>query len=831
MYAARLKPKTECMVKRLFSLLIILLTSASWAQTWTLAGKVTGNGEALPFASVYIKGTTKGVNSNDEGRYALKLLPGRYTLVFQYVGYSKRELPVDISGDQSLDVDLRPDGIALSEVVVKAGEDPAYPIMRKAIKKKKQYKEPLEAYSCQSYIKGLQRLLTISDKLKKLIKFTAGETVDSTMLGVIYLSESESNYYFEKPNKEKEVMYSSRVSGDGAGFSYNQLHEMKMNFYENTIDLLGFGARPFVSPLNSNAFLYYKFRLLGTVTEDNKVINKIYVRPKRKNDPCFTGVIYIQDSTWRLTGLDLRLTKDNKIRFVDTLDVRQLYAPVVADSIWMPVNYNFSFDFSFMGIRANGYFNAIVKNYDPNPRFDKNTFSNEIMVIEDGANKKDSAYWAQNRPVPLTVEERSDYRKKDSTEKITSTDRYKDSVDHKHNRFRTADVFLGYTYTRTKDRLSVSIPGILTSGVQYNTVEGLNLSYKFSVNKEYEDNRSKWLSGRLRYGFSNLLWGGELSYASYFNPKRFANFSLAAKSIVEQYNKNEPIAPLVNTGYTLLDNHNYMKLYKETGLEANYFSEVVNGIYFKSAVSYFQRDALRNSTDLLLIDNPNRLFTSNDPQNENSDQPAFRSNRSLTAELSFTFRFHQTYVSAPNQKIITGSRYPKLVVSYLKAVPALGADMDYDLASASVNDAINLGLFGRFAYRFKGGYFLNRRRMEFMDYAHFLGNQTLINTNDYLNSFRLLPYYRYSTNNWFAEGHAEHHFNGFIFNKIPLLKKLSIQEVVGGHLLMNDRLEKYFELNFGLENIFNVVRIDYVLGYGINNRVNSGFTIGVNGRF
>lgn len=798
------------------------------AQTWMLSGKVSGNGEALPFASVYLKGTTRGVTTNEEGRYSLRLEPGNHTIVFQYVGYTRKETTIELSSNRQLDVDLKSDGVALSEVVIKAGEDPAYPIMRKAIKKRRIYAEPLEEYSCQSYIKGLQRLINISEKMKKFMKFTSGENIDSTMFGVIYLSESESNYYFKKPDKEKEVMYSSRVSGDAAGFSYNQLNQLRLNFCENTIDLMGFGARPFVSPLNGNAFLYYKFHLLGTVKEDGHVFNKIQVKPKRQNDPCFTGVIYIQDSTWRLTGLDLRLTKENKINFVDTLDIRQLYAPVLRDSIWMPVNYNISFDFSFLGIRANGYFNAIVKNYNLSPGFTDKTFSNETMVIEDGANKKDSAYWSKNRPTPLTEEEVADYRKKDSTEKIQNTDRYKDSVDRKNNRFRVNNLFMGYNYSRTKKGINVSVPGIITSGVQYNTVEGLNLSYRFSVSKSYQDNRMQYLSGRVRYGFSNYLWGGALSYRYDYNPVKFSRFSITAKSIVEQYNRNEPILPIINTSYTLLRNLNYMKVFKESGIQANYSTELVNGVFFNSDLSYYRRDPLRNTTDLLLIDDKSVLFTSNNPQNETSDAASFSANNALRMEVGFTFRFRQKYITAPNQKVITESKYPRLGLAWSKAVPILGAVIDYDLVKAAVYDDVNLGLFGRFGYRINGGYFVNTRRMEFMDYRHFQGNQTYVNSNDYLNSFRLLPYYTYSTRNWYAEAHAEHHFNGFIFNKIPLVKRLNLQEVLGGHLLMNDRLSQYYELSFGIENIFNFLRVDYALGYGIGNKVRSGLMIGLN---
>ena len=353
-----------------------------------LSGKITGKGEALPFASIYIKGSTKGVNSKDEGNYSLKLEKGRYTIVFQYVGFSRQEVDIDLFDNKTLNIELKSDGISLSEVVVKAGEDPAYAIMRKAIKKRKFYVNPVTEYACQSYIKGLERLINIPEKLKKFVKITSGETIDSTLLGVVYLSESESNYYYKKPNKEKEIMYSSRVSGETRSFSFNQLSQMKLNFYLNTINLRNIADRPFISPLNGNAFLYYKYHLLGTIVEDGKVFNKIEVKPKRKTDPCFTGVIYIQENSWRLTSLDLRLTKDNKINFVDTLTFKQLYAPVLSDSIWMPVNYNMSFSFGFMGIAANGYFNAVVKNYNLKPEFNEKTFGNEVMVIEDGANKR-----------------------------------------------------------------------------------------------------------------------------------------------------------------------------------------------------------------------------------------------------------------------------------------------------------------------------------------------------------------------------------------------------------------------------------------------------------
>ncbi|HOZ86863.1 MAG TPA: DUF5686 and carboxypeptidase regulatory-like domain-containing protein [Bacteroidia bacterium] len=816
------------MLKILSLFLLVCSFTSVLAQSYILSGTISGNTEALPFASVFLKGSGRGASSNDAGKYSLKLEKGTYTIIFQYVGYSKQEVTVDLSENKTLDISLKSDGIALQEVVVGTGEGPAYPIMRKAIKKRKLYANPVEQYSCQSYIKGLERLNYIPEKLKKLIKFTSGENIDSTQLGVIYLSESESNYYFKKPKKEKEVMFSSRVSGEAKSFSFNQLSQLKFNFYNNLISFGGISDRPFVSPLNSNAFLYYKYRLIGTILEDGKLFNKIEVKPKRKTDPCFTGVIYIQENTWRLTSLDLRLTKENKIKFMDTLVIKQLFAPVLADSIWMPVNYNMSFSFGFMGIAANGYFNAVVKNYNLAPDLKQTFFNNEIMVIENGANKKDSGYWNNARPAPLSREEVVDYRKKDSSEKIQNTDRYKDSVDKKGNRFHIRDAFFGYNYNKTKKGLRVSVPGIVTNGVQYNTVEGLNLSYNFSVVKEFEDFRSHRFNGKARYGFSNYLWGGEAGYNYFYKPEKFSRIGIKIKSIVEQYNSLEPIAPLINSAYSLLMNENYMKLYKETAAEGSYSTELLNGVYFNSSIKYARRDPLKNSSDILFIDDKSKLFTSNDPLLPANNDLSFKTSQAFVAEVLFTFRFRQKYVTVPHRKIITRSKYPHFSIAYKKAIPVLSAGTSYDLASASVYDDVSCGLFGRLGYRIKGGGFLNSAKMDFMDYKHFSGNQTIVNTGDYLNSYRLLPYYTYSANEWFVEAHAEHHFNGFIMNKIPLLKKLKVQEVVGVHLLMNNKIDKYYELNFGLENIFGILRVDYVLGYGINNQVKQGFTIGIN---
>ena len=811
-----------------FSFFTVLIFSLG-AQVFTLSGKITdSNRNVLPFASVILKGTTIATNSNADGLYAFKLKPGQYEIIFQYIGFKREIKEVTVSEDMVLNVTLHSDNYELKEVVIKANEDPAYEVIRQAIKKRKFYLNQVNSYSCRAYIKGLQRLKEINKGLGKLLKFTTGSNpIDSTLLGIIYLSESESKYHFRKPMDEKEIMFSSKVSGDNKAFSFNQLSDMKFNFYENLVTIDGLSDRPFISPITDGAFFSYRYRLLGTTFEDGKMINKILVTPKRKTDPCFHGIIYIQENTWRIHSVDMYLTKDAKIDFVDTLRIRQLHAPVRGDTLWLPVNLNFAFNFKFLGFKGDGYYNAVVSEYEINPTFPKRFFKSEILKVEDEANKKDTVYWKDKRPIPLTKEEIDDYRKKDSATKITGTKRYKDSLDKESNKFRIGSLLLGYKYQNSFKKIDFGTGGLLNSGGQYNTVEGAYALLNLNFSKEYENFSNHALSGSIRYGFFNYLWGGKLSWNYLHKPAKFQRFAVTVQSIVNQYNNNNPIGETMNTLYSLYANDNFMKLYRKTSLNLFFRREIVNGIYLNAAAEYAQRDPLVNKCDLLAIDDPKKLFTSNDPVYPNTHDSLFATNNALVIDVNFGFRFKQRYYTVPYRKIIAGSKYPKLNIAYRKAIPGLNTKVDYDLVMASADDEVQMGLFGTFSYKIKAGYFLRSKSMYFMDYYHFNGNRTILANPNYLNSFKLLPYYNYSTKNWFAEVHAEHHFNGFLFNKIPLLKKTKFQEVVGFHALFNDKLDQYYEVNFAIEKIFQIIRVDYVLAYGPYGQFNHGFLIGL----
>ncbi|MFD1469123.1 SusC/RagA family TonB-linked outer membrane protein [Hymenobacter caeli] len=86
------------------------------AQEQTVQGTVKdGKGEALPGATVVVKGTTAGASSGADGRFSVQA-PSNAVLVFSSVGFTRQEVPVN--GQSTINVVLAAADQDLNEVVV-----------------------------------------------------------------------------------------------------------------------------------------------------------------------------------------------------------------------------------------------------------------------------------------------------------------------------------------------------------------------------------------------------------------------------------------------------------------------------------------------------------------------------------------------------------------------------------------------------------------------------------------------------------------------------------------------------------------------------------------
>ncbi|MBL4675487.1 MAG: carboxypeptidase-like regulatory domain-containing protein [Mucilaginibacter sp.] len=804
------------------TLLLVLLTlfvSPAFAQTLTLSGKVTDDaGKPIPFASVYIKNTTKGTSANSEGGYNLNLPKGRYEVLFKAVGYKQESKSVNLEADTKLDVSLKGEQYQLNEVSVRSGgEDPAYDIIRKAIKKRKTYLNEVNAYSCEVYIKGLQRLLAAPKKFLgfDVQKFALQNGLDSNRRGIIYLSESQSKFNFMKPDKVHEEMISSKVSGSNRAFSFNRASDIQVNFYENMQNWEGISNRPVISPIADNALSFYKYKLIGATIENGETINKIQVSPRNENNPCFNGYIYILEDTWRLQSLSLYITKKANINFVDTLRVDEQYVPI-NNKIWMPASMKFEFNGGFMGFKFAGYFVSLYKDYDINPQLDKSQFK-ETLRISKGINKMDSIYWQQQRPIPLTDEEKTDYKKKEVLAAKRESKQYLDSIDNENNKVNVTRLILrGYRH-RNRFKHEYFTTNSLLSAVQYNTVEGLSLNYGgvFSKLIDSLNNRRFAVYGNVRYGFSNKLFN---AYGGLNIPVGEATtLNLSGGSTITDLNEREPMSPFVNSLYSLLNRQNFEKLYQKQFASALLNTRIYGGWKASASAEWANRKWLDNTADYSLFQPKGHEFTSNNPLVPDADVPLFENNQSFKISLHTTYDFSNSYETYPTGRRYLPSKYPTLGIGFTKAIKnVFGSDADYNLITADItNSDISMGYYGKFSFWVGAGKFFNTKNIYYTDLHHFAGNQILAYKPG-IDKFLLLNYYSYSTGDKYLEGHIEHNFSGLFTNIVPLLRKLKLQEIIDVNYLSTPTLKNYTELGFGFQTNFGL-RVMY--GTSFNNDV------------
>jgi hypothetical protein len=812
-------------MRKFLFLLFIAITVRSSAQQ--IHGIVfTDKGELLPYSSVTIKGTTIGASANNRAKYAIHVTAGTYTLVCQHIGYATQEKQVTVgTGDEELIFTMSEQKLSLKEVVIKNGEDPAYAIIRSAIKKRPYYDKEVNSFTCDLYTKDMIKLRKLPKKIlgKKIPEEDRKDMgLDTTGVGIIYLSESVAAVAAQKPDKFKLEVKSSRVSGsDGFGFTFPTFISM----YQNNVILFTqkLNPRGFISPIADGALNFYKYKYLGSFWEDGKEINSIRVTPKRTYEPLFSGVINITENEWRIHSLDLTLSKSSQLEIVDTLQITQFHVPVDKET-WRPKNQLIHFNFNMFGIDAVGNFVSVYSNYNLRPRWPQGYFDNVVIKYDTGVNKKPKQYWDTIRPVPLEKEEARDYVVKDSLFDVhkdsAKSQLAADVMNAQQGKIALMDVLWnGVRRTHYSKEGSYSWTfNPLVKELEYNPAEGwvVNASGSYSKYlKEAKTNLS--ISPNLRYGFSNKHFNGGIEvnlrtrdYESQGKLRR-QSWTFAAGRRVTQFNRESPISPLINSISTLFYGDNFMKTYENAFGSINFSKRLENGLRLSVSALYEDRKPLDNTTKFTFFKKDSIHITPNYPYERISSQ--FTPHQALLLSVDVSFKPGQKYIQFPDSKMPLSSNYPTFTLNYTKGInKLLGSDVNFDKWKISVFDDVNFRIAGLMKYRFGIGGFLNNKSVYLQDYQHFNGNLTAA-AGDYVNSFQLVSYYAFSnTEPFFVQAHLEHHFNGLLTNKIPYFRKLNWFLVAGTNTFYVNENNNHVELFAGIENILKIFRVDLVAG-------------------
>jgi len=804
-------------MKNAFLLLFLISGLFSFAQ---IKGKITDEkGNPLPSVTIYEDNIYNGTTSNDQGFYELSTKKqGKHTIIFQFLGFKTQKLTLDIASfPYNLDVKLIEESFTLNEVVINPKDNPANQIIKKAIANKKANIEKTAKYKADFYSRGIFRIKDAPKKIlgQKLDMFD--EVLDSTRSGILYLSETVSKIAFQKPDKMKETIIASKVSGNDNGFSFNNAASANFDFYNNYLD---FNVNV-VSPIADNAFSYYKYKLEGSFyNENNQQINKIKVTPKRDSDPVMEGYIYIVDDSWAIYAVDVNIKGEQMQNpALKLLTLKQNFSYNSDSKIWVKTTQTIDFTFGMLGINVSGKFTYVFSNFEFEPQFTKKTFTKELLTFEENANKKGDEYWNTIRPIPLTIEESTDYTKKDILQTKKKSQVYLDSIDKKSNKFRVPEIITGYTYKNSFGKWSAKYDGFLKE-INFNTVQGWNIETGFSYTKnDREKGKYTNFGVDFDYGFSENKFRSTGSFIHKFNNINKSEIQISGGSEVAQFNEQKPIKELLNSVATLFFEENLMKIYEKNFASFLYQREVTNGVFMKAKVDYLENKPLANTTDQTFFPKQ-KDYTSNNPLAPHDyTTPAFEKYNLVKANIDAKINFDQYYLSRPDGKYnFPNDNYPTLTLGYEKGFAGSEKKYEYDHLKAKIEYNPTLGNKGVLSLSAKGGKFFNGEQISFVDYKHFNGNQTYIGFSEsYLNVFNLMPYYTSSTNDSYFELHTEHNDKGYVMNKIPLLNLLKSNLVLGYHLLSIPNRNPYSEYSVGLDNLgfgkFKMLRVDYVRSY------------------
>ncbi|MBA4321409.1 MAG: hypothetical protein C0408_01190, partial [Odoribacter sp.] len=351
-----------------FALLVFIFCNNLSSQI--LKGTIKDiSGEPLPYSTVYIRELQQGTTSNTKGNYEIRLPEGKYTVIYQSLGFAPDIRDITLGKNiVNLDIILQIQYYEIPEVRITAsGEDPAYGIMRKVIGLAPYYLNQVSHYKAEVYLKGNLVINRIPKILQKTLKVEArnesGGSISSTVIkaGDSYLMESVNELEFNAPDKYIQRVLSFQSTFPDQGNEISPMDFIQASFYQPVI------ADMAISPLSPEALFHYNFKYLGASPQGNFIINKIQVIPKRKSQQLLSGIIYIIEDLWCLHSVDL--VNDN---LAGKIRVQQLYIPV-RENIWMPVSHKFEINIGIIGFKADAGYGSSIKYVDvsPNTRLKK----------------------------------------------------------------------------------------------------------------------------------------------------------------------------------------------------------------------------------------------------------------------------------------------------------------------------------------------------------------------------------------------------------------------------------------------------------------------------
>ena len=767
-------------------------------------------GEPLPFVNVYFQNTSIGTSTDFDGKYKIRARNHNDTLVFSMIGFHEMKAYVKPGKKYRLIIKLKEDSQTLSEVVITPDENPAHIILRNIIKNKsKNNPEKFNKFNCQTYTLLNASFANVTkENLKFLLPGIFAKTLPITTDSLgrpmlpFYLSEKISDNYI---NKKENISQTIRVYKNVKAIvglddmdmeGYDNSLSIEMNFYKNFVELLG---NKFISPLATNGLAFYKYYLEDSTLTNGQTYYRIKFVARNKKDLAFSGHFVVVKNLWAITSIEATLPKSANINYINSFKV------------------GFDFDFindSTLFFKSNtikGTFHYFkIKNEAKNAMIevDKTTYYSNIAL---GDNAKPLSDSLQANALDIDTKQADSsfayYRDMRNVESFENTSQIIDSTNNiwwvKGAEKLTNMFMTGYFNVGKVDL------GPYLGTFSKNDIEGVSLNLGMRTSETFSPYYS--VGGGIGYGFKDK----EYKYSLFGEYK----FKTKHRTIIG--------AGFVKNLY-LFGVYSHINLIKENMIttgEDSFIAAVLKrlrndrramlyryNIYlekewhkgFMTKLEY-EYDELREGLYVPFIHNDQRVN--------------YIYNSALSLRLRFSWKEKLMDINLRRYYLSTFAPVINVVVTpgiYTVA----GENGKYTKLHLTLKHKLPVG-FMRFNYVVEAGFVFGKIPFPLLEIVR--GNDTY-GYSKY--RFNLLNNATAALDRY-ASIMAEHHFNGLITNKIPLIRALNVRTVMSAKYFFGSLSNKhqevleypwdmdvpgnhYLELGVGLENILQMLRVEAV---------------------
>jgi len=855
-----------------------------------IRGRITNmQGEPIPFANIYIPELSTGTTSNIEGRYELKLPEGNWKVLFQYLGYQTQTQELTVGKTfQEINVQLIARDYQIPEFkVLASGEDPAYYIMRRAIALAPYYQKQVSKYSCKVYLKGsgvfekipflIEKQMkksgmkeneafvmeTVSkidfelpDKIKQkvLAMRSSGKDNNTSPMSMITnnLYDAEKYGIVSPVGRNAMKVYDFRLEGvfQDQGKTINKILVIPKTKGNDVFSGYIYIADLFWNIHSADLRLHIPMTDVKVHQVYGEVNKNTWMPVSLDFDMDFSGLglkmkfRYVASISEYETTLNAALDHT----FLDRMEKQQLQEQQVADDIYADEKLaqqnrekskaqkqmEALMQKPVMSNRDTKKLNRLIRleterNSSPEPLEIKSTF----QVSQKQVNN-DSAYWQTLRPIPLTESEKISFLKKDSFLVVSANPEFQDSLRDSKRKFKLKHLFFGKTYNYSIDSIKryerFTIPSLKDpTSLSFNSVDGLRLELPFSYYKSDSTGRTKRFNPTFAYAFGRKKLDAEFSYQRRLNGMTNSWLSVSAGTTTADYNRTSGLNTLTNDFYTIWLEENYKRFYRRDFLQLMFARDLANGLGLNVVLDYSDNRALSNHSSYSLIKYDDRGILPNIPANSTILPWQLEKHQSLIGRLVLEYTPHHRYSVRNHTKMYVASKYPTYSLVYKGAFSGVfGSDTRFDLVKIGIRQRVKFGIDEHFSYNITAGTFLNSSKVYFEEYQHFNTQPTGFMFNGSDNSFRLLPFYEYSTQKSFLEVHTNWESRRLILRHLPIIRNSSFSENLFVNFLTTPEMKNYAEVGYGLKRVFMLLNVDAVAGFENGQYRSAGVKVSLN---